>query len=118
MSSRIQVVSAAALVVLALVLAGCGESSDSGESNDSYDNAPQRPSGAPQGAPDMSGIEDFRNCLKKQGVKLPEGGQGGPQGFDPSSIDKAAIEACSKYMPMGGPPGGGPPGGVPPGNGQ
>lgn len=109
MSSRIQVVSAAALVVLALVVAGCGESSDS------YDNPPQRPSAAPQGGPDMSAMEDFQNCLKEQGVKLPEGGPGRPQGFDPSTIDKAAIEACSKYMPRGGPPGGVPPGGVPPG---
>lgn len=102
-----------AVFISALAVSGCGGSSKIVEP------PVDAPPSMSQQRPDAETIEKFTDCLKKQGVDLPDNpgqgqSQGGPpDGFDPSSMDRKAMQACAKYMPQGGPPGGGPPPGAP-----
>lgn len=108
-----------AVALAAAALAGCGSDSSSAGATAS---APAPPSGAPQMSADRQAqFERLRACLKRQGVDLPAGGPGGPPGGSaggapggtggPPQVDQEAMQACSKYLPQGGPPGmGAPPG--------
>ena len=109
----------AALALTAGVIAGCGGDEDGGASADgaSQDLA----SGAPQGV--QAGIENFKACLKEQGVEVPDRSSGesppngGMSGEGPSDKVKKAFAACQDELPEGvGPPAGG--SGGPPGFGQ
>jgi hypothetical protein len=101
-----------AVALAAAALAGCGSDAAGGTTT----ATPTPPNGAPNLTDRQQGqFEKLRACLKKQGAELPE--PGGHAGSAPPQIDQAAIQACSRYAPSGGPPGGGPPGGGPPGAG-
>ena len=98
-----------AVALAAAALAGCGSDSSSAGATAA---APAPPSGAPQmSAERQAQFEKLRACLKRQGVDLPAGGPGGAPGGagGPPQIDQDAMQACSKYLPQGGPPGMGAP---------
>jgi hypothetical protein len=113
------------LALAAAGVAGCG-----GDGDATAANAANQQSNQAQGAPpnlsadQRSQLKKRRDCMKKNGVDLPDfersgPPQGGPPaGFDPSSSKfRSAIQKCGQYAPQGGPPGaGGPPSaGGPPG---
>lgn len=113
-SSRPAAAATLAAALVAAAIAGCG--SDAAGGTTTATPTPTPPNGAPNVTDRQQGqFEKLRACLKKQGAELPE--PGGQAGSAPPQIDQAAIQACSKYAPSGGPPGGGPPGGSPPGAG-
>ena len=91
---------AAVVVVLGLVLAGCGSS---GGNNAPGGGIPSRPGGQP---PQLGGqtFAKLQSCLRKHGVTMPtpgsqqgQPGQGQPPTFDAKT--KAAMQACSRYFP-------------------
>ncbi len=109
------------LALAAAGAAGCGVGGD-GETA----NADQRSSSNGQGqgarpqpsADQKAQFKKFRDCMKKNGVDLPDFTNGPPQGGPPAGVDpssskfQSAIQACGQYAPQGGGPGaGGPPGG-------
>ncbi len=118
MSATHRVTGSLIVIVLAAgALAGCGSDASPAGTTAA---APAPPSGAPQmGTEQRAAFEKFRACLKKQGVDLPAGGPGGRPGGSaggapggagaPPQIDQAAIQACAKDLPQGGPPGMGAP---------
>lgn len=103
---------AAALMLAlgALVLTGCGGSSEASTSSGGSESSGSEAGGAEgnEGGPGTFAISaEQRSCLKEKGVELPEfkGGQGGPpqdggppEGFEPSEGGE---------LPEGGPPAGG-----------
>ena len=102
----------AASSLAAVVLAACGSPSGDGAATTT-----QQPEGAQPAA-----MQEFTDCMRDQGVDLPEPSQGGPPrggpggggGIDPNDKDtREAFEACQDKLPAGG-PGGGPGGGPPP----
>lgn len=126
----------AALAAAALVLPGCGGSSDGSATANAATGSEeaataQAEGGQPKGgAGGPAGLEiddEARACLKQQGVELPEAGQGGgpPSGGEPpqgegampqgsTAPNQKAFEECGIEMPqMNGAPrsGQGPPGG-------
>ncbi len=119
-----------AAVLAAGALAGCGSSESSVTTNlDAPAGAPA-PTGSRGGVPNGAGppgmtsamraqFQKFRTCLEQHGATLPTGppqnGSGPPQnGSAPPQIDAAAMQACSRYMPQGGPQGAPPSGVAPP----
>lgn len=94
-----------ALVVLAAVLlVGCGGSSGDSSTEESSTAS----SGQASGPAGFELSEETRACLKKQGVELPDPGEGPPQGFGQGGEEmKEALEECGAELPQGGP--GGPP---------
>jgi hypothetical protein len=82
----------ALVVLVAVLLSGCGGSGSSDSTTEESSAASSEQAGGPGGFAEIS--EETRSCLKEKGVELPEPGQGGP--------------------PAGGPPEGGPPAGGPP----
>jgi hypothetical protein len=105
------------LVLASLVLAACGGSSVSTSSGTSVAdaNAPGTTStsaGAPRGRPNPQRFQALRECLAKNGIKLPPGGAprtpgggvfAGPRRL-PSGVTRAQMEAALKKC---GAPGGG-----------
>jgi hypothetical protein len=105
---------AIALIVGALVVAGCGGSSGGGSTETSTTTASASGSGGSTKAGGMVEISaEAKACLKEKGVELPEfkGGEGGP----PTGSSAAGGEPPEGgEMPEGaegGPPSGGAPGG-------
>jgi hypothetical protein len=107
---RISLAAAIAVVLGALVLAGCGGSSG-GSSTESSTTAASA-SGGGEGAKFAISAED-RQCLKEKGVELPEfkSGEGPPtsqNGEMPEGGEIPGGEASEGgAMPEGGPPAGG-----------
>jgi hypothetical protein len=67
------------------------------------------PGFAPSGGATDDSLDQFRQCLQKNGVRLPDRSQGGGRpNFDDSTMRKA-IEACQQYAPNRGGGFGGPP---------
>lgn len=110
-------------VLAAGAVAGCGSGTDTQAAN-ANGPAGQGQNGQSQGGPPQptsdqrEQLKKFRDCMKKNGVDLPDIGSGGPpQGGPPAGVDpssskfRSAIQACAQYRPQGGPPGGGPPSG-------
>jgi hypothetical protein len=93
-------------------LAGCGSDSTATTPTATPGAAPAVPQNGAR--PNLSDeqraqVAELRDCLKKQGADLPEGG---PAAGGPPQIDPAAIQACAQYLPQGMvPPGIVPPGG-------
>jgi hypothetical protein len=90
---------AAVLLVLALALAGCGSS---GSNNTSGGTAPSAAGGQPPQI-DRQAFAKLQTCLKKHGVTVPAGAQQGQPGQGqqptPDTKTKAAMQACSRYLP-------------------
>jgi hypothetical protein len=111
-----------------VALTGCG--GDSGSEPQTTLDGPASQGQAPgQGQrPGGEQFQAFQDCLREQGVELPDPGQGQPGGpgaggFDPSDPDfRAAMEACQDDLPEGAGPGGGnfgpPPDGATPPDGS
>ena len=89
-------VSLLVLAACTLAVAGCGETESSGSE------------GTSGGASSSSNDQDaarvrLQECLREQGVDLPEGGpgQGGGDGDEPPDIDREelqeAMEACDEF---------------------
>jgi hypothetical protein len=110
-------IAALALLIGALVLAGCGGSSGSssgGSSTESSTTASSSGSEAAtgEGKGGMFNIsEEAKACLKEKGVELPEfkGGEGGPPGAAEGEMPEPGEKPEGGEMPEGGE--GGPPGG-------
>ena len=109
-----------ALIVSALVVAGCGGSSSSnGDSTESTTTASASSAGGSEGKAGMAEISaEAKACLKEKGVELPEfkGGEGGPPtgegaGSEKMEEQKAAFEECGVELGgfAGGPGGAGKP---------
>ena len=109
-------VSSFAALLCCAVLAGCGGSSqvvgDNGDNSNQSSRqfqGGQGPQGGGPGGMNTADMKKLQSCLKKQGVELPDRGSGSPPGgAGAGSIDRSAMEACSQYMPSGGPPGAAP----------
>jgi hypothetical protein len=109
-----------ALVIGALVLAGCGGSSGSssaGSSTESSTTASSAGSETATGEGSAAGgkggmfniSEEAKACLKEKGVELPEfkGGEGGPPGGAEGGMPEPGEKPEGGEMPEGGPPAGG-----------
>ena len=102
----------AASSLAAVVLAACGSSSDDGGST-------TRPE--TNAAP--AGFEQFRRCMRDEGVDVPGPSQGGPPAGGAPPVDpgdekvRQALESCRDELPEGAAPGG-PRGGAPPAGGD
>jgi hypothetical protein len=112
----------AVMVLIVLLLSGCG-SSDSSPTT-SFSQSGGQPGfsqgGGPPGGVNPAALRQLRSCMKKQGVQVPSGppnggappsgiapqsGQppsGGPRFFGSAKARKA-IQACRQYLPQGGP---------------
>jgi hypothetical protein len=104
-------IAALALVVGALVLAGCGSSSggSSTESSTTASSSGSEPATG-EGKGGMFNIsEEAKACLKEKGVELPEfkGGEGGPPGSTEGEMPEPGEKPEGGEMPEGGPPEGG-----------
>lgn len=110
---RNSIASALVAAALGVLLGGCGSNSQVQEKSAGSGGpaAEQRPPGGP-GNFDSAATEELRNCLDKQGVELPDQGQGPPSGAARSKL-RDAMEECSQYLPSGGPGAGGLPEGAP-----
>lgn len=114
-------------VLAALVVTGCGGSSDGSTSADTAaSTSGQTEAGGtpPAGGPGGFEIDDeAQACLEEQGVELPEMGAGGPpegapsgeppqggppEGFEGGEEMQKAFEECGIEAPQGGGPGGSP----------
>jgi hypothetical protein len=109
------------MLSLAVLLGACGSSSDSATSVDvatTVTGAAATASADPAGTGPTSGGIDaearkaFTDCLKEQGVELPEGldannplGGGIPEGVDIAAL-QPAMAACRDKLPAGLPAGG------------
>ena len=116
-------IAALALVIGALVLAGCGGSSGSssgGSSTESSTTASSSGSETATGEGSAEGkgggmfniSEEAKACLKEKGVELPEfkGGEGGPPGGTEGEMPEPGEKPEGGEMPEGaegGPPAGG-----------
>jgi hypothetical protein len=102
---RISLVAAIAMVLGALVLAGCGGSSG-GSSTDTSTTAAST-SGGGEGPTKFAISEDDRKCLKEKGVELPEFNAGeGPTTSQKGEAPEGGEMPGGGAMPEGGPPGG------------
>jgi hypothetical protein len=108
----------AALLSLALALAGCGGSSSPGvarlsPANSSGGTSTEGGGSSPEGpASVQQAVLAFAKCMRANGVpNFPDPNPGGegfrlPAGANPSSpLFKAAQAKCHKLLPGGGPPG-------------
>jgi hypothetical protein len=99
--------------VLLLALTACGGGSSSSDSSSAAVAATPAASAAASGA--AGGRPDFaayRDCLAKNGVTLPEGGQGGPAGGGfPSGVPSGFPSGAPGAFPSGAAPSGARPGG-------
>ncbi len=110
----------ALVVLVAVLLSGCGGSGSSDSTTEESSAASSEPAGGPGGIAEIS--EETRSCLKEKGVELPEPGQGGPpaggppeglppeggppQGFGKGGAKmKKAFEECGVELPQGKPEG-------------
>jgi hypothetical protein len=104
-----------ALVIGALVLAGCGGSSGSssgGSTSESTTTASSSGSetATGEGKGGMFNIsEEAKACLKEKGLELPgfKGGEGGPPGAAEGEMPEPGEKPEGGEMPEGGPPAGG-----------
>ena len=114
-----------AAMLIAASLAGCGGSAagDDEPLPVTQDQAaPPGPPGAGDGQrPQLSEeqraqFQEFTDCLRDNGVEMPNGQGGGRPQFDPQDpAVQSAFQACQDKLPSGGGfPSGGPPGGAPP----
>jgi hypothetical protein len=115
-----------------IALAACGSSSGGDSASSAGASA-----GQGQGTSQNAAFKKFQDCLKDNGVTLPDRGQrpGGGQGYGPPAGSdgqpptgtppagggfagnpkfQAAMKACAKYRPQGLPDGRGGPGGAGP----
>jgi hypothetical protein len=104
---RISLAAAIAMVLGALVLTGCGGSSGGGSTESGTTTASAGGGGEAEGAKFAISEED-RQCLKKKGVELPEGGAmpGGGQMPESGEMPGGDEPPEGGDMPEGGPPGG------------
>lgn len=108
--SRRGVALLAALCVCGVSVAGCGDkaSSEAPRQDATGEQPPDRGSG-----PRAEQAQAFMECLRDNGVELPDAPAASPQGgggappFDPQDSDvQAAFEACQDKLPQGArPPG-------------
>jgi hypothetical protein len=108
---------AAALLGVALAIAGCGGSSSPGVAQLSSGKGPSSPGSESSGSPPQGSASPeqaevaFSKCMRTNGVpNFPDPTAGGglslPAGMNPSSpAFKAAQAKCRKLLPGGGPPG-------------
>jgi hypothetical protein len=102
---RVSLAAAIAMILGALVIAGCGGSSGGGSTETSSTTASA--SGGGEGAKFEISAED-RQCLKEKGVELPEFKSGeGPQNFQKGETAQGGQMPEGGEMPEGGPPAGG-----------
>jgi hypothetical protein len=98
----------AASSLAAVVIAACGSGNGEGSAKTTRQS---------DSAPDGAALQAFTECMRQQGVDVPEPSQGGPRqgpgngrGFDPNDEDaQKALERCRGELPENGPPRGGPP---------
>jgi hypothetical protein len=104
-------IAALALVIGALVLAGCGGSSGSSSTESSTTaSSSGSETAAGEGKGGMLNIsEEAKACLKEKGVELPEfkGGEGGPPSGGEGEMPEPGEKPEGGEMPEGGPPAGG-----------
>lgn len=113
---RAATIAAAAVAALALGLTGCADAAgDDGiatAGGDSSASPGAEPAGSGAGGEKLSDEErrlKFTECMREQGVDMPDPGAGGGvrfgigKGQDPGTIDRA-MEKCQQYAPNGGKP--------------
>jgi hypothetical protein len=93
--------------VVAFFLVGCSSDSETDSASSATDSSAS--SESTDGSDEASSEEQaFRDCLKENGVELPE--EGSSERPDPSSIDQEALQeamsACSSLAPSDLPSGG------------
>ena len=106
-------IAALALIIGALVLAGCGGSSGGSTAESSTtasSSGSETSTGEGKGGGMFNISEEAKACLKEKGVELPEfkGGEGGPPGAE-GEMPEPGEKPEGGEMPEGGE--GGPPGG-------
>ena len=104
--------STSGIALALLALAGCGGSSTASDSTSAAAGAASG-AAAPSGATASNGRPDFtayRDCMSKNGVTLPDFGQGGQR---PSGAPSAFPSGAPAGAPGAGGPGAGGPGGFP-----
>jgi hypothetical protein len=106
MRARIRTTAAAALIALALT--GCGGADDGAgvASADTGASDASPAADAPQGPPDDGGLR-FAQCMRENGVDMPDPEPGQPVRLQIRPGQEAAMEACQQYRPQGRGPGGG-----------
>lgn len=99
---------AVAAAVLALALAGCGgDGGDGGGIASAGGAASAAPGASPSAAKDdYQAMLDFTECMRGEGVEMPDPEPGGGvqlrfQGTDPAKVE-AAMTKCRPLMPNGG----------------
>ena len=115
MRRRRQLLAALLALALGCGFAACGGGDDTAASDDAPATSPAPEEGATPDAEQRADLERLADCLRENGVEVPENPDpsGGPP-FDTSDPDLGqAFQACQDVLPEGfGPPGGGaPPGG-------
>ena len=96
---RLRTPAAAAAVTLALGAAGCGGGDE--EPRETRDSEGPALAPAPGGMPDPQAFQRFEQCLRDNGVKLPEGPPA--QGEPPPAPPREAMEKCERHLPEGAP---------------
>ena len=89
---------AAATLLVAAVLVGCG-GGDGGPRETRDSDRPAIFQGG--GGPDPDAFERFQDCLRDNGVEMPEPKEGEPTIVQPPPED--VRRKCEKYLPEGGP---------------
>jgi hypothetical protein len=110
---RVTLGAALAMLLGALVLAGCGGSSGGDSSASTTTTASSGGGEKGQGVFELS--EEEQACLKENGVELPElkGGEGGPPGAGEGEPPEGGVTGGAGQMPEGGElPEGAPPAGA------
>lgn len=111
---KLALATAVALLVLAvgvtvgvIAAGGSGDEEPVGSNTGAASSDPfrERPDGNPPefggdggAAPDPQALESFRDCLKDQGVDVPEPGSGQRPDFDREGL-RRALEACRDELP-------------------
>ncbi|MFC4055415.1 hypothetical protein ACFOY4_37505 [Actinomadura syzygii] len=88
-----------AALAMAVTLTGCGGSDD-------------KTSASPAGGGAGESMQAFQECLKKQGVQMPQGGGRGPEGGPPSGRPSQGVPTGAPSGRPTGRPSGGPGGGM------